>query len=114
MTHRARPTYGLIRNAREEVNPEEFFTEGDAGDDGRFHPERGDIVTIHGRTVLVLSAGRRNRETGSVTAFDMRDGGADYNTLSTIRYVRSVPELVGRADSPVVERALEEARMIMG
>lgn len=114
VSHRARPTYSLIRNARNEVNPEEFFTEGDLDDDGRFYPERGDIVAIQGRTVLVLSTEKRNREMSSITAFDMKGSEVDYNTLRTIHYVRTVPELVEKADSALVEKALDEARGILG
>ena len=60
VSHRARPTVSLIRNAREDANPEDFFTEGDLADDGLFYPERGDIVTVQGRTVLVISTEKRN------------------------------------------------------
>lgn len=112
-SHRTRPTFQLIQNARNEVNPEEFFTVGDVNDDGRFYPERGDIIAIQGRTVLVLSTKQRNREMSSMTALDIKDGEVDYNTLCTIRYVRSMPELVEKAEALVIEKALKEVGRIL-
>lgn len=114
VSHRTRPTYFLIRNAKNDVNPEKFFTEGDLNDDGRFYPERGDIVAIRGKTVLVLSTEKRNRAMSSITAFDIKSNKVDYNTLCTIHYVRTVPKLVEKATSDLVEKALNEARGILG
>lgn len=113
VSHRARPTVSLIRNAREDVNPEDFFTGGDLTDDGLFYPERGDIVTVQGRTVLVISTEKRNREMSSVTVFDIKNGEIDCNTLATIHYARTVPMLVGKADSVLVEKAIQEVRKIL-
>ena len=67
VSHRARPSLSLIQNARDDVNPEDFFREGNITDDGYFYPERGNIVTIRGRTVLVISTEKKNRETSSIT-----------------------------------------------
>lgn len=113
VSHRARPTLSLIRNAREDVNPEDFFTEGDITDDGRFYPERGDIVTVQGRTVLVISTEMRNRKMSSITVFNTKNGEIDCNTLATIHYGRTAPMLVGKADSALVEKAVQEARRIL-
>lgn len=95
------------------MNPEDFFTEGDLTDDGLFYPERGDIVTVQGRTVLVISTERRNREKSSVTAFDIRNGDLDCNSLATIHYRRTSPTLVGKAAPALIEEAMREIGKIL-
>lgn len=113
VSHRARPTLSLIRNSRDDVNPEEFFTEGDITDDGRFYPERGDIVSVQGRTSLVISTKKRNRKMSSITVFDIKNGEIDCNSLATIHYTRTVFTLEGKADATLVGKAIQEAKKIL-
>ena len=49
------------------MDPEDFFKEGNITADGYFYPARGNIVTIRGRIVLVISTEKKNRETSSIT-----------------------------------------------
>lgn len=95
------------------MNPEEFFTEGDITDDGRFYPERGDIVSVQGRTSLVISTKKRNREMSSITVFDIKNEGIDCNSLVTIHYARTVFTLEGKADATLVGKAIQEAKKIL-
>lgn len=39
------------------------LTEGDTSDDGKFYPDRGDIVQLSGKTILVLTKEKHNRAT---------------------------------------------------
>ena len=39
----------LALSATDGINPVEFFTEGDVSDDGKFYPDRGDIVQLSGK-----------------------------------------------------------------
>ena len=75
VNHRARPSINLIRAcALDGINPVEFFTEGDTSDDGKFYPDRGDIVQLSGKTILVLTKEKHNRETHSLTGVTLVDG----------------------------------------
>ena len=70
-----RPSINLIRAcALDGFNPVEFFTEGDVSDDGKFYPNRGDIVQLSGKTILVLTKEKHNRETHSLTGGCLVDG----------------------------------------
>ena len=113
LNHRAWPSYQFIKATCNDVNPDDFFVEGDLEDDGRFYPERGDIVSIQRKTAIVLSTAERNQKMSSVTVFEMKDGKTDFNTLSTIRYVRAVPALVGKAEGAVIQTAMEKARELL-
>ena len=111
VNHRARPSINLIRAcALDGINPVEFFTEGDVSDDGKFYPDRGDIVQISGKTVLVLTKEKHNRETHSLTGVTLVDGKPDITTLSTITYVRVIPELVEKSSRELLDEVLKEVK----
>lgn len=92
------------------INPVEFFTEGDVSDDGKFYPDRGDIVQLSGKTILVLTKERHNRETHSLTGVCLVDGQPDITSLSTITYVRVIPELVEKGSRALVDEVLKEVK----
>lgn len=92
------------------INPTEFFTEGDTSDDGKFYPDRGDIVQISGKTILVLTKEKHNRATHSLTGVCLVDGQPDITSLSTIKYVRVIPELVEKGSRELVDSVLKEVK----
>ena len=111
--HRARPSINLIRAcALDGINPVEFFTEGDVSDDGKFYPDRGDIVQISGKTILVLTKEKHNRQTHSLTGVCLVDGKADITSLATITYVRTIPELVEKGSRELVDDVIKEVRTL--
>lgn len=113
VNHRARPSITLIRAcALDGINPVEFFTEGDTSDDGKFYPDRGDIVQLSGKTILVLTKEKHNRATHSLTGVCLEDGQPDINTLSTIVYVRNIPELVEKGSREFVDEVLKEVKAL--
>ena len=111
VNHRARPSINLIRAcALDGINPVEFFTEGDVSDDGKFYPDRGDIVQLSGKTILVLTKEKHNRETHSLTGVTLVDGQPDITSLATITYVRVIPELVEKSSRELVDNVIKEVR----
>ena len=111
VNHRARPSINLIRAcALDGINPIEFFTEGDASDDGKFYPDRGDIVQLSGKTILVLTKEKHNRTTHSLTGVCLENGLPDITSLSTIIYVRNIPELVEKGNPELVDATLKEVK----
>lgn len=92
------------------INPVEFFTEGDVSDDGKFYPNRGDIVQLSGKTILVLTKEKHNRETHSLTGVCLVDGQPDITSLSTITYVRVIPELVEKGSRELVDEVLKKVK----
>ncbi len=113
VNHRARPSINLIRAcALDGINPVEFFTAGDTSDDGKFYPDRGDIVSISGKTILVLTKEKHNRETHSLTGVTLVDGQPDFASLSTITYVRNIPELIEKASVELVDNSIKEIRTL--
>ena len=113
VNHRARPSINLIRAcALDGINPVEFFTEGDASDDGKFYPDRGDIVQLSGKTILVLTKEKHNRATHSLTGVCLENGLPDITSLSSIKYVRIMPELVKKADSELLDNVLKQVRTL--
>ena len=111
VNHRARPSLTLVRNAAlDGINPVEFFTEGDIKDDGKFYPERGDVVSISGKTMLVLTKQKQNRETHSFVGVTYENGTADLLTLTTVTYVRNIPELIEKADEEMVKDILSQVK----
>ena len=113
VNHRARPSINLIRACvLDGINPVEFFTEGDASDDGKFYPDRGDIVLLSGKTILVLTKEKHNRATHSLTGVCLENGLPDITSLSSIKYVRIMPELVKKADSELLDNILKQVRTL--
>lgn len=94
------------------INPIEFFTEGDVSDDGKFYPNRGDIVQLSGKTILVLTKKKHNRTTHSLTGVCLENGQPDITSLSSIKYVRIMPELVKKADSELLDNILKQVKTL--
>ena len=67
-------------------------------DDGKFYPDRGDIVQFSGKAILVLTKEKHNRTTHSLTGVCLENGQPDISSLSSIIYVRIMPELVKKTD----------------
>jgi len=110
---RAKPTVNLIRAAAlDGIDPAEFFTTGDSTDDGKFYPDRGDIVSLSGKTILVLTKEKQNRLTHSLTGICLVDGKPDLLTLATITYTRIIPELLEKADSDLLENVLKDVKVL--
>ena len=94
------------------INPIEFFTEGDVLDDGKFYPDRGGIVQISGKTILVLTKEKHNRTTHSLTGVCLENGQPNITSLSSIKYVRIMPELVKKADSELLDNILKQVKTL--
>lgn len=86
------------------------LTEGDTSDDGKFYPDRGDIVQLSGKTILVLTKEKHNRATHSLTGVCLVDVQPDITSLSTITYVRNIPELVEKGSRELVDAVLKEVK----
>ena len=112
INYRTKPSVALIAKACADVNPEEFFTLGDAKEDGKFYPERGDVVAISGKTMLVLTKEKSNRETHSFTGVCVQDEEVDLNTLETITYSRINPEFIKKASGELVSDTLKKIRLL--
>lgn len=110
INYRTKPSVMMIAKACADVNPEEFFIEGDATEDGKFYPERGDIVSIYGKTMLVLTKSSANKESHSFTGVCLTDGIADLTTLAAVTYTRVNPELIGKAEMDTVSEVLKQVR----
>lgn len=65
VNHRAKPSLLQIRKFALDTDPIEFFTEGDFVED-TYIPERGDVVSISGKKVLVLSKQEYNIENKAI------------------------------------------------
>jgi hypothetical protein len=69
VTYRANPTPAFIREVCTEVNPVDFFTsgEGEIKSLSEFVPDRGDIVSVEGKIVLVITRQEANEKNKSYT-----------------------------------------------
>ena len=113
VNYRARPTITLIRAcAIDGIDPIEFFTAGDMTDDGKFYPDRGDIVSLSGKTILVLTKEKQNRITHSLTGVCLIDGKPDLSTLATMTYIRIMPELLKKADNEMLDSVMKEVKAL--
>ena len=88
------------------------YCENGVSDDGKFYPDRGDIVQISGKTILVLTKEKHNRQTHSLTGVCLVDGKADITSLATITYVRTIPELVEKADKELTDNVIKDVRAL--
>lgn len=113
VNHRARPSVMLIRKAADKgIDPSQFFIAGELSDDGKFYPERGDVVSISGKTMLVLSRYEQNKTNHSFTGIGYENDDIDFNSFETITYVRNIPKLVKKAETGVLEQVLQQVRKI--
>lgn len=112
INYRTKPSVALIAQACADVNPEEFFTLGDANEDGKFYPDRGDIVSISGKTMLVLTKEKSNRETHSFTGVCVQNDEVDLNTLETVTYSRINPEFIKKGSGDLVSDTLKKVQVL--
>lgn len=113
VNHRARPPVTLIRDAAlKGTDPAEFFTCTNQNDDGKFYPERGQIVSIFGKTMLVLSKKKYNLEKHLFVGVPYNEGECDVSGLETVTYARSNPELLGKCEEDILDEVLKTVRSI--
>ncbi|MCQ2242530.1 hypothetical protein [Treponema sp.] len=113
VNYRTKPSIMMIKKACAEVNPEEFFIEGDVNEDGKFYPDRGDIVSISGKTMLVLSKEKINRKNKLFIGVEIENNVLNLQTMTTVTYIRSNPELIGKAEADFVENALKDVKALL-
>ena len=113
INYRTKPSVMLISKACKDVNPEEFFIAGNPEEDGKFYPDRGDIVSISGKTMLVLSKEKNNRKNDSFLGICLIDGKTDISTVLSVTYSRTMPEVTGKADDEMVKDALNQIKALL-
>lgn len=116
-----------IRKLASEVNPEEFFIAADETVDGMFYPERGDIVSLSGKNILVLSKEKDNKankcfvgvviereaDSGIAVKGETVEGFVSISGMSSFTYMRRNPESVDKADSETVSVILKEFKRFL-
>ena len=121
VNHRAKPSLLQIRKFALDTDPIEFFTEGDFVED-TYIPERGDVVSISGKKVLVLSKQEYNIENKAIMCiyieesskngmkFDNSEISGEINLLSltTITYSRIMPKFIVKLDDKLVLNVLDK------
>ena len=121
VNHRAKPSLLQIRKFALDTDPIEFFTEGDFVED-TYIPERGDVVSISGKKVLVLSKQEYNIENKAImciyieesckngTKFENSEISGEINLLSltTITYSRIMPKFIVKLDDKLVQNVLDK------
>lgn len=124
---RANLSIAQIRKFASKVDPAEFFTPADETDDGMFYPERGDIVTLSGKNILVLSSNNNNvlnacfvgvilddESDGSVFVKGKNiEGYASIRNMSSFTYARRNPELIDKANEETVIAVLKVFRTML-
>ena len=112
VAYRANPTPAFIRELCSEVNPSDFFTgiDGDIKSLKEFVPDRGDIVSVEGKIILVISKADVNEAnkifTGCVILAQANDGIKLENALS--KGFVSPSDIQSFAISSLVSRTLIE------
>lgn len=76
------------------------------------YPNRGDIVQLSGKTILVLTKEKHNRTTHSLTGVCLENGQPNITSFSSIKYVRIMPELVKKADSELLDNILKQVKTL--
>ena len=108
------------------MNPEEFFVPADESVDGFFYPERGDIVSLSGKNILVLSKNKDNSQNacfiGAVLESesdgavhvkgDTVEGYVSVRNMSSFTYSRRNPVLVDKVDDETVSSVLKMVRKL--
>ena len=113
INYRTKPSIMFISKACKDINPEEFFIAAKPEEDGKFYPERGDIVSISGKTLLVLSKEKSNRKNNSFLGIGYEDGKADISTVTSVTYSRNMPEVTGKADEETVKEVLSMVKALL-
>ncbi len=117
-----------IRKLVKNVNPEEFFTPADESVDGMFYPDRGDIVTLSEKSILVLSKASDNKkhkfffgaviDSDSESAIEIKTekvhGFVSIRGMSSITYSRRNPVLIDKVDEGTVWKVIDLMKGIIG
>ena len=115
-----------IRKLAAEVNPEEFFVPADESVDGFFYPDRGDIVSLSGKNILVLSKTKDNSQNACFigAVLDSESDGAVHvkgetvegyvsvRNMSSFTYARRNPVLVDKAEDETVSSVLKMVKRL--
>lgn len=121
VNHRAKPSLLQIRKFALDTDPIEFFTEGDFVED-TYIPERGDVVSISGKIVLVLSKQEYNIENKAIMCTYIEEsckngmkienseisGEINLLSLTTITYSRIMPKFIVKLDDKLVQNVLDK------
>lgn len=113
VNYRTKPPVMLIAKACNEVNPEEFFIAAKPEDSEKFFPDRGDIVSVSGKSMLVLSKVKTNKKNNMFLGVCFADGKADLSTFASLTYAWKVPEITGKVDEETVKSVLKEVRDLL-
>lgn len=121
VNHRAKPSLLQIRKFAIDTDPIEFFTEGDSVED-TYVPERGDVVSISGKTVLVLSNKEDNINNNAIICIYIEEScknkveinhtelieKLDLFGINTIRYSRVIPKFILKLDNEQLKNVLKK------
>lgn len=121
VNHRAKPSLLQIRKFALDTDPIEFFTEGDFVED-TYIPERGDVVSIYGKKVLVLSKQEYNIKNKAIMCTYIEEsckngmkienseisGEINLLSLTTITYSRIMPKFIVKLDDKLVQNVLDK------
>ena len=123
---RTRPSVLLMRKFCDEADPIEFFTDFNIKTTTRYFPDRGDIVTLSGKTMLVLSRKKDNIENSAITAINIEEscksgislsgtktkGFVNLLGLNTQSYSRIEPEFVEKVDEALLAEVIKAVRKV--
>lgn len=125
VAYRASPTPALIKSASKDVNPREFFTDGEIEIRKDYIPERGDIVSVDGNIFLAITdsqgnAGRKmfsccaivsKAENGIAVSPGASRGFVNPCAVQSFPIIHTKPRtLIGKADAGVAEKVLDAVR----
>lgn len=130
VAYRASPTPALIKSACNDVNPNEFFTDGNLEVRKEYIPEKGDIVSVDGNIFLVVTDSQGNEErkifsgcsvlsansgTAGKIALSGTSTGGVVNPYSIQSFSTSrTKSLIEEADSETTEKVIASLRKIFG
>ena len=116
----------LFVNFCDEVDPIEFFTDFNIKTTTRYFPDRGDIVTLSGKNMLVLSKKKDNIENSAIIAINIEEscksgiplsgtktkGFVNLLGLNTQSYSRIEPEFVEKVDEALLAEVIKAVRKV--
>lgn len=113
INHRTKPSVMLISKACRDVNPEEFFIAAKPEENGKFYPDRGDIVALSEKAILVLSKKTANQKNNSFFGISFKNSAADISTVMSYTYSRNMPEVIGKADDEMLKDVLNQVKSLL-
>ena len=123
VNYRAKPSLLYIRKFALDVDPIEFFIEGDT-EDTSYIPEQGDVISFSGKKMLVVSNYTFNEENNSVIALyieesckngieiKLSDGRRELSLLSlaTVGFSRNKPKFVEKLNKEQLKIVVEKMK----